>query len=146
MKRYIVFFLIWFVFFFILYTVVYVTSGQERLQFLANSGTHVKGIVQAKQPAMHRTIVYKYQAGGIDFVGIGNAGEGHPDFDSLKVGDEISVIYDPEYPADSITGDPQSRINANSQFIWMVSIMCSVIPTALVVTLYLLYRSTRKSS
>ena len=136
----ILFFVVWIVLAGGFYTIAYFATGQVDLQYLANAGIHTKGKVLAKQPGNHNAIVYTYKVNGIDYTGSGRAGDGNPQFDQLKAGDEISVVYDPENNLVSVPGDPSPLVEANNRLILKVAIIGSSIPISLIAVAYFLYR------
>ena len=73
---------------------------------LANEGVETQARVTAKEPDNHFFIRYSYTVNGHEYQGIGSAGRGNPDFESIKVGDPFRVFYDPSDPTISVTGNP----------------------------------------
>src|SRR6476469_4879941 len=89
---------LWFIVFGAAYTGFYVGLGVERADALRNFGVVNQGIVAAKRPDQHRSIIYYFKVDGIQYTGIGGGGFGNPDFDQLSVGDSVGVRYDPGNP------------------------------------------------
>lgn len=77
---------------------------------LDRDGTRAEGVVTAKEPQNHRLVRYRYSAASREHVGAGTARYGNPDFDELRVGDKLHVVYLPGSPETSTPGDPHARL------------------------------------
>ena len=82
----------------VVYTGFYFGLGIERLDALANFGKTVEGVVAAKQPEQHRSIICYYNVNGIQYTAVGGGGSGNPDFEELKIGDKVSIRFDEHFP------------------------------------------------
>lgn len=93
---------------------------------LDRGGTHVEGVVTAKERENHGLIRYRYSVSGRDHVGMGSGGYGNPDFDGLRVGDKLRVVYLPRSPELSTPGDPHARLLGELQEAGVIGILVSV--------------------
>lgn len=136
--------MVWMLFTAIVYTIAYFATDQVHTEYLSHAGIRTSGKVIAKQPDNHRTIVYRYNVDGVDYTGVGSAGRGNPDFDSLKLGDEIQVTFDPENRLLSIPGDPNPLAQANGDLIFKVTAFCAVLIGVIIFVPYFLYRRAKR--
>jgi len=65
---------------------------------LAQRAVETKGLITAKEPSNHMSIRYSYEVRDRTYFDIGQAGGANPEFEKLKVGDSITVFYDPQAP------------------------------------------------
>jgi len=112
------------------YAALYISSNQNRYESLSIEGRRVTGTVVAKQPENHRAIVYQFNAGDIDFTGIGGA-NGGISFDEVEVGSSVPVVYDPDYPLNSLLGDPAIVAESNSRFFVPASVFLGFVMTVI---------------
>jgi hypothetical protein len=82
---------------------------------LASRAVQTRALVTAKEPQNHGLLHYSYQAGGKTFMGVGRAGYGNPDFESIAIGQELVAYYDPADPSHSVLGIPQAYVRTNVQ-------------------------------
>lgn len=141
----IVFFLIWIILFGVAHTIFYFALGIERLDALKNFGKTTNGIVAAKYPHDHQSIVYYYTIDGIQYTGSGSAGKGNPDFDSLQIGDKVIVKYDEQGPLNSYLGYPDYQAESDSQIGFILSVLISTAIAAQALGIFLIVRYIRKS-
>jgi hypothetical protein len=92
---------------------------------LDRGGTHVEGVVTAKEPQNHRLIRYRYSAAGHEYAGTGSGGYGNPDFDGLRVGDRLRVVYLTTSPGLSTAGDPHARFLGELQSAGVIGLLVS---------------------
>jgi len=69
------------------------------------------GVVLSLEPTNHQTVRYSYGVGDTTYQGFGDVGFGNQPFESLRVGDSVTVYYRPSDPAASLLGDPVARLN-----------------------------------
>ena len=81
----------------------------SKYQDLARHSVRTVGNVTAKEPDNHNFIRYSFSVDHNLFSGVGNAGGENPSFDDLKVGDPVTVYYDPNNPDNSFLGDPKRQ-------------------------------------
>ena len=79
---------------------------------LANSAVKTTGRITAKEPENHRFIVYSFDVEGRSYSGRGNGGGENPEFEQLRIGDPVSVYYDPQNPNDSFLGNPRKQADS----------------------------------
>ncbi|MFL6230830.1 MAG: DUF3592 domain-containing protein [Pyrinomonadaceae bacterium] len=100
---------------------------------LAQHGIRTYGQVTAKDPANHQSVRYSYVVGGTSYTGIGQAGEGNPEFDQLREGESVIVVYDPDKPELSNMGDANSYVGGLNAGILFLA---TVAPTIAVINMY----------
>ena len=140
-----VFLFAWLIVFGAVYTAFYFGLRIERLDALTNFGKTVDGVVAAKQPEQHRTIIYYYDVDGIHYTGIGSGGNGNLDFDDLQIGDKVIVKYDELYPLDSYMGLPQYKAQADRGLAYTASFIISLVLVGKALGIYLIVRQIRRS-
>jgi uncharacterized protein DUF3592 len=89
-------------------------------------GLKTEGRIIELQPQNHRAVVYRYQVDGRGFTGSGRAGDVYREFDELRVGQEIPVIYDPDDVSISCMGDPQRQLSSRLRGTAFLSAMPSL--------------------
>jgi hypothetical protein len=73
---------------------------------LAKHGVRTEGKVTAVLPDDHATARYTYSAGGHVFTGQRHPWSPNPTLEHLRVGQVVTVYYDPASPGFSVLGDP----------------------------------------
>ena len=96
---------------------------------LAERGINTEGVVIAKEPANHRLVRYTYSIDQSSYFGSDQVG----DFERLKIGDPVTVSYDPLNPSMSLLGDPRQRLTNELVSVGAVAIL---FPTIIVGLLY----------
>lgn len=76
---------------------------------LSKRGTETKGKVLEKFPNNHETVKFSFFVNGKEYINIGHAGYGNPPFESLAVGQNVIVFYDPMAPTNSALGNPKDE-------------------------------------
>jgi hypothetical protein len=87
-------------------------------QRLARSGVQVTGAVTAKEPMNQASIRYDYFVDGVRYSG-GPCGV-HERFNSVRLGDRITVTYLPDSPSTSTCEDPQTGYSARSGILFII--------------------------
>jgi Protein of unknown function (DUF3592) len=108
---------------------------------LSTRGTATRARVIEKQPENHRFVRYSYVVGDRTYDGLGNAGDGNPEFDEIHVGDEVNVYYDPQNPETSFLGNPNHQLQSITRGVVFITV---VLP--LVIVLALLRRDRKRYS
>ena len=93
---------------------------------LNNRGLTTEGEIVELQPTNHRSVVYRYQAGGENLTGSGRAGDIYREFDDLRIGQKVPVIYDPPEVSVSCLGDPRRQLNSRLRGTVFLSVMPSL--------------------
>jgi hypothetical protein len=70
-------------------------------------GVRVRATVTAVLPKDHASARYQYQADGRTFRGQMCPWPPNPPLEQLRVGQTVVVYYDPEFPGNSVLGDPR---------------------------------------
>ena len=135
----------WFILFGALYTGFYVWLGVERADVLKNFGKNTQGVVVAKRPDEHRTVVYYYTVDGIQYTGIGRPGFGNPEFDQLNVGDPVLVRYDEEDPFESFMGDPTPISIVQNRAAYFLAFVIATGIVGQVLAVFLIVRYVRRN-
>jgi hypothetical protein len=79
-------------------------------------------------PEQHQSFDYRYRVGNRTFFGRSTAGEADKAFESLRVGDTVTVFYDSTHPEKSTAGPPDMpKIEAVGGLI----AACAIVPFAL---------------
>lgn len=110
----------------------YISLGQEKAEYLANHGASAVGRIEAKMPEQHRSVVYSYNADNVRYTGIGSATWSGRDYDQLAVGNDVAIVYDPDFPSTSFLGDPRSLATENSKTILWLTLIVPVVPLIVV--------------
>jgi hypothetical protein len=100
-----------------------------------SKGVETRGIVTAKEPNNHEIIRYSYTVGEQTYKGLGHGGDGNPSFDDLKIGDKVSVFYDPAKPEHSAMGFPQDHLRVEAAGIIFLVIFLPLFPLAVTIIL-----------
>jgi hypothetical protein len=74
-------------------------------------GFRTHGVVTALEPGNHQSVRYQFEVGGRSYSGVGSAGFGNPDFESISVGSSVIVYYLSDNPNESCLGIPDERID-----------------------------------
>ena len=84
-------------------------------------------------PEQHRSFDYRYRVGTRTYFGRGTAGEADRRFESLRVGDHVSIFYDSTDPARSTVGPPDMpQIEAIGGLI----AACAIVPFVLMFVMH----------
>jgi len=94
---------------------------------LARHEMIVEGRVRAKEPLNHQTVHYSYPVGTQTYYGAGNAGDANPTFDELSIGDPVRVSVNPNNPAESYLGDPQSELNSLIRGLVLIALFPTIV-------------------
>lgn len=125
------------------YIVLYLASNQNRYESLVAEGIQTVGVVVAKQPDNHQSIIFKFRADELDYIGTGGA-NGGVSFDDVRVGSPVPVVYDPSYPLNSFLGDPKIVIYSDNRFFVPASIILGLIVAVLSAGLVFILSKIRK--
>ena len=79
----------------------------RNLERLDHAGIQIHGRIVAWEPANHQSVRYTYSVGSKAYSGAESVGG--EKLGTLKIGDEIPVIYLPDRPAVSIPWNPSER-------------------------------------
>lgn len=140
-----VFLFVWFLVYGAVYTAFYFGLGIERLDALANFGKTIEGVVAAKQPEQHRTIIYYYNVDGIQYTGAGGGGNGNPDFDDLHIGDKVIIKCDELFPLNSYMGLPQYQAQSNRGLAYIASFIITLVLVGQALGIFLIVRYIKRS-
>jgi len=115
----------------------------HELERLTHKGIQTRGRVTAKEPFNHQVIRYEYRVDSGRYAGSSSAGFGGlPQFDQIRVGDEVPVTYLPESPSVSVAGNPRDLYGSWSGLLFVV--MPLLIAIGLVVGIIRRARRCRK--
>jgi hypothetical protein len=115
--------LIWFALTIVFAVLGLIVSNWQKWHTLAKYGVETKGNVVKKEPDNHRFIHYSYAVDQRTYSGLGSAGEGNPEFEQLKVGDSVTVVYNPDNPKESILGNAESQASSIRNGILFLAIL-----------------------
>jgi hypothetical protein len=86
-------------------------------------------------PEQHQSFDYRYRVGSRTYSGRYAAGEADRSFESIRIGDPITIFYDSTDPETSTAGPPDMpQINAIGSLI----AACAIVPLAL---MYIMHRA-----
>ncbi|MBJ6726358.1 DUF3592 domain-containing protein [Geomesophilobacter sediminis] len=75
---------------------------------IANHGVSEKAIVLQLLPENHNLVRYSYKFGDKTFEGMRGSFPPNKSFNNLKVGEEVTIYFDPQHPETSLLGDPKA--------------------------------------
>jgi hypothetical protein len=121
-RTFIINLLVWFLLTII--TAAFAVTGLDWIKYykLTKQGVAVQGWVVGKEPDNHRFIRYSYVVDQSTFSGFGNAGRGNPQFDELRIGDKVLVVYDPKIPEKSFLGNASEQLKSITRGVLFLSI------------------------
>jgi uncharacterized protein DUF3592 len=73
---------------------------------LAVRGVQVQAAVVELLPNAHNTVRYEYRVGQRVYEGQSQSRQPNPPLDKLRIGQVVTIYYDPEHPETSVLGDP----------------------------------------
>jgi hypothetical protein len=86
-----------------------VVNQDEAARFASNART-APGTVIAREPNNHAIVRAAYAVDGTRYeVADSRIGSPNPDWDTVRVGDSVTVYYDPATPARAVLYEPQAR-------------------------------------
>jgi hypothetical protein len=93
----------------------------HKYERLAHVGVRKSARIIAKERANHAGLRYRYDVGNDAYDGVTPAGMwGLPDFDAVKIGDSLMVVYWPEHPDVSSAGDAMQSYGSWSFLLFVV--------------------------
>jgi hypothetical protein len=108
---------------------------------IAHQGIRSEGWITAKEPQEHGgLVVYSFRVGNEAYGGEGGIGDR---FENAKVGDRVSLIYDPYKPWISTLGKPYEQFWQSLALSVFVSFLCGAIGAGSVG--FVLYHRRRKT-
>jgi hypothetical protein len=119
---------------------------QEAAASFTNRARAAQGEVIAREPNNHATVRARYEVAGISYeVNDSFIGPPNPDFDAVRVGDRVTVFYDPESPSRAVLAQPQTRtVNENSFALLASLALATLFVGALALSLPLWKRALRR--
>lgn len=93
---------------------------------MAQRGVETTGLVTGKEPENHRFIRYSFRVNGEVHSGFGSAGGDNPEFENLKIGDQVKVFYDPSNPNRSFLGNPKTQAGSITLGVLFLSVVGSL--------------------
>ena len=111
-----------------------------RYRAMASDGIMSTGLVLSLEPTNHQTVRYSYRVGDTTYKGFSNVGFGNRSFESLRVGDSVTVYYRASDPAVSLLGDPAARLSNEIESVTGATLL---LPTMLVGMIVVRRRSRR---
>jgi hypothetical protein len=89
--------------------------------------------VVALVPEQHQSFDYRYRVGTHTFLGRSTAGDADRSFESMRVGDTVTIFYDSTHPEQSTAGPPDM---AAIETIGGLIALCAIIPLVLMFSLH----------
>jgi hypothetical protein len=77
---------------------------------LEMQGVRTRAVVTALEPTNHQSVHYSYRADSTSFDASGRAGFGNPEFNQLRLGQEVTAVYLPAAPGISCLGSPRQLL------------------------------------
>jgi hypothetical protein len=109
-------------------------------------GESVWGTVKTKDKENHRTIGYVYSVDEREYSGTGQSGFGNPDFEEIRIGEDVIVIYDPQNPEKSYLGYPEYELAANGRAASFLAYIFSAVSFIFIAIAYFGVRSARSKN
>jgi len=104
-------------------------------------GARADGWITAKEPHEHGgLVVYSFKVDYGTYRGEGGIGD---NFETAKVGDRVSVIYDPANPTVSTLGKPKEQLWQTVAMSIFVALLCGILGTAFLTFVWYHWRRTR---
>jgi hypothetical protein len=120
------------------FIVMLMTPANNASGFSANART-TAGTVIAKEPTNHATVRASYEVSGATFtVADSFIGSPNPTFDAVRVGDTVTVFYDPAAPATAVLSKPRARSVNEIGFTILLAVLA---PSIFIGALWLTFRS-----
>jgi hypothetical protein len=118
---------------------------QEQIASFASRARTAPGIVIAREPSNHATVRAVYEVDGARYeIADSVIGTPNPDFDVVRVGDAVSVYYDPAAPGRAVLVEPQARGSSEIGFAILAALVLSALVLGALVAflrLWQIYRS-----
>jgi len=95
----------------------FLVANQNVATSFARTARTAQGIVTAREPNNHAIVRASYEANGTKYeVADSFIGPPNPDFDVVRVGDTVTVYYDPATPSRAVLSEPVARASAETGF------------------------------
>jgi len=108
---------------------------------MAKHGTSANGSVTAKEPQNHGgLVVYSFEVDSRTYSGRDGIGDA---FDTTKVGDRVSVIYDPSNPAMSALGKTEAKLWQTVAISIFVSLLVGLLGASFLTFVWYYWRRNR---
>lgn len=125
--------------------VAFLVMRQEATAAFAGSARTVRGTVVAREPTNHATVRATYVVDGAQYeVADSFIGPPNPDFDTVRVGDAVTVYYDPAAPSRAVLSRPDSRLSDAIGFAWLAALILGTAFVAGLVLMLFSWRSARR--
>lgn len=93
---------------------------------LVDHGVAVHGTVRGIRPKPHNLVDYEYLAGGQTFCGCQYPFWPNPAPDELRVGQSVALTYNSQRPAESLLGDPHSKLQNENITIALAALLIPI--------------------
>jgi len=97
--------------------VAFLVVNQNVAASFASNARTAPGTVIAREPNNHAIVRAAYEVGGAKYeVADSRIGPPNPDWDTVRVGDQVTVYYDPATPARAVLYEPEARAPGEMDF------------------------------
>jgi len=107
----------------------------------ASRARAAQGTVTAREPNNHATVRARYEVNGTTYeVADSFIGPPNPDFDTVRIGDQVTVFYDPDAPSRAVLAEPQARATSENGFAVLASLLLATLFVAAIAASFPLWR------
>jgi hypothetical protein len=94
----------------------------------ASRARAAQGMVIAREPNNHASVRVRYEVDGVTYeVADSFIGPPNPDFDTVRVGDNVAVYFDPEAPSRAVLAEPTVRESGASGFALVTALILATL-------------------
>jgi hypothetical protein len=125
LRRFLPWILVWLLM--ILLVALQIVRQDAAASFAGRSRT-AQGTVISREPNNHATVRAVYEVAGTKYeVADSFIGPPNPDFDAVRVGDTVTVFYDPESPGRAVLAEPAVRASSGTGFAILVALILATL-------------------
>jgi hypothetical protein len=101
---------------------------QEQVAGFASRARTAPATIIAREPSNHATVRAVYEVDGTKYeIADSFIGPPNPDFDAVRVGDTVSVYYDPAAPSRGVLSEPRARASTEVGFAILVALVSTTL-------------------
>lgn len=114
---------------------------QDVAATFASRARTAQGSVIAREPDNHATVRARYDVEGTTYeVADSFIGPPNPNFDAVRVGDRVTVFYDPETPSRAVLSESQVRAANENSFAVLASLVLTTLFVGAIAVSFPLWR------
>jgi hypothetical protein len=123
----------------------FLVVNQNLAATFASNARTARGTVIAREPNNHAIVRAAYEVDGAKYeVADSHIGPPNPDWDTVRVGDSVTVYYDPAAPARAVLYEPQARPSETGPVVLAALILATAFVGVLLLSLPLWKRLLRR--